>query len=202
MPGTNTSPPPVSIWLATLPQADLRLRRCLDARESERFESFESPADRARFLLGAAMLRAAVGQALDLQPEAVIVDRTCEECGRWHGRPRVPGSSLELSVSHSGLLVALAMAVGSPVGIDVQRIREGCDGAQWTREEARFKAGSDARLAVRDVPTPLPGHVVSVATEPHAQLLVRPAETLIAGQGPTLHPVADVAPSAEGAGLR
>jgi 4'-phosphopantetheinyl transferase len=176
----------VRIWFATLAQADLHLRGWLDARENERFESFENPADRARFLLGAAMLRAAVGQELSVPPESVTVDRACGECGRWHGRPRVPGSSLQLSVSHSGLLVALAMASDGSVGIDVERIRD-CPGGveSWTREEARFKAGHDAGLVVRGVPAPVPGHVVSVATEPQAHLQVRPAAELIAGTNET-----------------
>ena len=180
MAGTNTAPAAVRIWFATLRQADLRLRGWLDARENERFDSFEGPADRARFLLGAAMLRAAVGQELGVQPKTVTVDRTCGECGRWNGRPSVPGSSLQLSVSHSGLLVALAVAVQGSVGIDVERIQGRPEGVEsWTREEARIKAGSDTSMVVRGVPTPVPGHVVSVATEPHAQVLIHPAANLL-----------------------
>ena len=181
MAGTNPSPAAVRIWFAALPQADLRLRGWLDVRENERFDRYESPADQARFLLGAAMLRAAVGLELGVPPRIVSVDRGCGDCGRWHGRPRVPGSTLQLSVSHSGLVVALAMAIKCSVGIDVERERDRPEGLEsWTREEARFKAGGDARLVVRGVPTPLPGHVVSVATEPYAAVQVRPAGELIA----------------------
>jgi len=180
--GTNPPPAAVRVWFAALPQADLRLHGWLDAREKERFESFEGAADQARFLLGAAMLRAAVGQELGVRPETVTVDRACGQCGRWHGRPRVPGSSLQLSVSHSGLLVALAMAIEGSVGIDVERLRDHPESAEsWTREEARFKAGGDASLVVRGLPTPVPGHLVSVATDPYATLQVRPAVKLIAG---------------------
>ena len=182
MVGTKISPPHVRIWVATLVQADLRLRRWLDDRENERLRCFESPADQARFLLGAAMFRSAVGQELGVRPESVDVDRACGECGRWHGRPRVPGCSLQLSVSHSGLLVALAMAVDGAVGIDVERVRSGSvTAAAWTREEARFKAGGDARLVVRGVPAPVPGYELSVATEPNVALQIRPSAELIAG---------------------
>ncbi|WP_344814665.1 hypothetical protein [Microlunatus aurantiacus] len=160
----NPAPPSVRIWVATLTQADLRLRRWLDPREMGRFLSYESPADRARFLLGAAMLRSAVGQQVGMRPEDVPVDRECESCGAWHGRPRVPGSSLHLSVSHAGLLVAVAMATAGAVGIDVERIRSSPAAAEsWTHHEARFKAGGGEDLLVHSLPLPWPGHLMAVA---------------------------------------
>ena len=160
----NPAPPSVRIWVATLTEADLSLRRWLNPREMRRFLNYESQADQARFLLGAAMLRSAVGQQLGIRPEDVPVDRTCERCGAWHGRPRIPGSSLQLSVSHAGLLVAFAMAIAEPVGIDVERIRSSRATVEsWTHKEARFKAGSGEDLIVRSLPLPWPGHLMAVA---------------------------------------
>lgn len=160
----NPAPPSVRISVATLTQADLSLRRWLSPHEMRRFVSYEGQADRARFLLGAVMLRSAVGQQLGIRPEDVPVDRECESCGAWHGRPRVPGSSLQLSVSHAGLLVALAMAVAGPVGVDVERIRSSRATVEsWTHQEARFKAGSGADLVVHSLPLPWPGHLMAVA---------------------------------------
>ena len=154
----------VHVWVATLDQADLSLRLWLDQREMDRFLSFEGEADRARFLLGAAMLRFAVGQQLGMRPEDVPVDRGCDHCGAWHGRPRVGGSSLQLSVSHAGLVVAMAMALGGPVGIDVERIRSPLATVEaWTQKEASFKAGSGAGLVVQALPVPWPGHMMTVA---------------------------------------
>lgn len=160
----NPAPPSVCIWVATLTQADLGLRRWLDPREMGRFLSYESEADQARFLLGAAMLRSAVGQQLGIRPEDVPVDRECDSCGAWHGRPRVPGSSLQLSVSHAGLAVAVAMATAGPVGIDVERMRSSRAAVEsWTHQEARFKAGSGEDLIVQSLPLPWPGHMMAVA---------------------------------------
>ena len=160
----NPVPPPVRVWIATLAQADLTLRRWLDPREMDRFLSYESQADQARFLLGAAMLRSVVGQELGMRPEDVPVDRKCTNCGAWHGRPRVRGSSLQLSVSHAGLLVVFALAIEGPVGIDVERIRSSREIVEsWTQKEARFKAGNGAGLVVHALPVLWPGHVISVA---------------------------------------
>lgn len=177
----NTMPPLVRVWVATLAQADLEFRAWLDDRELERLTRYQFDADRARFLLGAAMLRAAVGAQLGLRPRDVPVDRACAACGRWHGRPVVPGTRLALSVSHGGLLVALALAVGGRVGIDVERLdgRPLEDVRQWTRAEARFKAGGNPTLTVRDLPAPIPGHVLTLAAAPDLTMHLMPTDKLL-----------------------
>lgn len=180
---TNPPGPSVRVWIATLAEADLALRRWLDDRELERLSRYKSPADQARFLLGAAMLRSAVGKELRTLPREVSVDRACPTCGRWHGRPRVPHSALELSVSHGGVVVALALARGGPVGIDVEPVgrRSIRDTESWTRAEARFKAGGDPDLVVRGLPTPVRGYVLSIAAAVEVAVQVRPCAELIAG---------------------
>ena len=172
---------PVQVWVATLPEADLALRAWLDSRELERFVSYQSDADRARFLLGAAMLRSAVGSHLRIPPREVPVHRECAACGRWHGRPTVPNSRLALSVAHAGSLVALALAVDQGVGIDVERIngRHQHDVRNWTRAEARFKAGDDPILNVRELITPIPGHILTLATAPDATVHLLPSNRLL-----------------------
>lgn len=178
----NTIPPLVRVWVATLADADLAFRAWLDDRELERYGRFQAEADRARFLLGAAMLRSAAGSELGVSPRAVTVDRGCDTCGRWHGRPVVPGTRLALSVSHGGLVVVLALAVDSPVGIDVERIdgRPLAEVRSWTSAEARFKAGSSLPLRVQELPAPLPGHVLTLAAAPGAPVQVRPAASVLA----------------------
>ena len=50
----------------------------------------------------------------------MALDRTCRRCGKPHGKPAIKGSRLELSVAHSGDLVAVAIAT-APVGVDVEQ---------------------------------------------------------------------------------
>jgi 4'-phosphopantetheinyl transferase len=179
----NPGQPRVQVHVATLPDASWGLRAWLDDRELERLAGYQGDADRARFLLGAAMLRAAVGSHLGVQPQDVPVTRRCAGCGRWHGRPAVPGTRLDLSVSHGGLLVVLALAVGGPVGVDVERVdgRPVSEIRTWTGAEARFKAGGDQALRVQELPTPVAGHVLTLAAVAGALVQVVPAAELLAG---------------------
>lgn len=177
---TSPSRPSVQVWVATLVQAELEMRRWLDGLELERLGRYEGDADRARFMLGAALLRSAAGAVLGMQPQDVPVDRSCGSCHRWHGPPRVPGSSLSLSVSHAGLVVAVALSQGGRVGIDVERDgRRGLRHTEaWTRAEARRKAGDGPGLVAYELPAPAAGHVMSIVTEAGARVSVRPAEEL------------------------
>jgi 4'-phosphopantetheinyl transferase len=172
---------PVRVWVATLAAADLASRALLDDRERERLGRYQADADRARFLLGAAMLRSAAGSELGVRPQDVTVDRACEACGGWHGRPVVPGTRLALSVSHGGLLVVLALALDGPVGIDVERLdgRHLADVRRGTSAEARFKAGGDASLAVQELPAPLAGHVLTLASAPRLAVHLMPIGDLL-----------------------
>ena len=181
MPTAKTGTRSVDVWVATLDQADLTLCAWLDERERERFHRYQADADRARFLLGATLVRSAVGRALGVGPGEVGVDRTCPTCGGWHGRPSVPESPVTLSVSHGGLLVALALSLGGPVGVDVERVGSRDEQAtrSWTHAEARFKAGSGADLAVRDLPAPVRGHLLALAAPADAEVRLRAAAELL-----------------------
>ena len=63
------------------------------------------------------MVAAGTGQ----RPAQVSFDRACSQCGKPHGKPAVRGGGPELSVSHSGDLVAVAVAT-MPVGVDVEQL--------------------------------------------------------------------------------
>jgi 4'-phosphopantetheinyl transferase len=99
-----------------------RLKALLDTTERGRWQSLRNPPDQARFVVAAALLRLAVGARLQVPPTAVEVDRTCDQCGRPHGRPRIHGSDLHVSISHAGDRVAVALTRLGPVGVDVEQI--------------------------------------------------------------------------------
>lgn len=118
--------------------------------EQSRAERYRRRADHDRFVLGALLLRAVASARSGVEPAAVVVDRLCNECGRQHGRPRLPGADLEVSVSHSGALVVLAESIDGRVGVDVERRidaldRELVDAACHPRERP-FVAGIDEFL--------------------------------------------------------
>lgn len=93
-----------------------------DRAERARYAAYRLPADRDRFLVGVAVVRQVTAAALRLPAAAVRIDRSCPQCDRPHGRPTLPGTEWQVSVSHSGQLVAVAVAWGEPVGVDVEAI--------------------------------------------------------------------------------
>lgn len=164
---TAQQPATVTVFTVGLGAADIGLLELLDDRERSRVARCANEADRGRMLLGAALLRAAAGTLLGVPAAELRVDRTCTDCGGGHGRPTVPGTDIDLSVSHSGGVVAVATLVGGGrVGVDVERVggRPVADVLTWTIAEARFKAGGGIGLTVHELPAPAPGHVLTLAT--------------------------------------
>ncbi|WP_328414986.1 hypothetical protein OG470_21920 [Micromonospora sp. NBC_00389] len=157
----------ITVFTVGLTRAHVGLLDLLDHRERQRVNRTVAEADRARFMLGAALLRTVTGSMLDLPTEAVTVDRTCSQCARWHGQPRLPGTTLEMSVSHSGAVVTVAaLPGGGRVGIDVERTgdRPVREVVAWTIAEAQFKAGGGSGLTLHRLPPPAPRHVLTLAT--------------------------------------
>lgn len=96
----------------------------LDEVERGRFAGYRREADKLRFLTGRALIRGVVSRELGIAPSEVRLDSSCFECGKPHGKPKIVGSTLEVSISHSGDWVGLAMTDGAPVGIDVEEVRD------------------------------------------------------------------------------
>ena len=155
--------------------------------ERERRERLRRDEDRTRFTLGAVLLRLAVAGALDLPPGEVTIDRACPRCAEPHGRPRVPGDPVHVSVSHSGEWVAVAVYPDAPVGVDVELIRpidtagmaglvlapgEQADSLEefythWTRKESVVKATGDGlRVSMSGVRLDAAGKVTSYPGRP------------------------------------
>ena len=99
-----------------------RRRDLLDPAELGRGNRVVNAEVRTRQLAGAVLLRLAAGRLANVDPAVIRVDRTCETCGQQHGRPRLAGTDLHASISHSGDRIAVALTGAGPVGVDVERI--------------------------------------------------------------------------------
>jgi 4'-phosphopantetheinyl transferase len=117
----------VTVWAATRDQVRPAWTAYLDAAERARYDRFRRPADRDRLLLGSALVRALAAPRLGVAPDAVVLDRTCPECGQAHGKVRVVGDDLALSVSHSGDWVLVAAGPRGPIGVDVEVVDPAVD---------------------------------------------------------------------------
>jgi 4'-phosphopantetheinyl transferase len=115
--------PEVDVWWATLAQYRPDQLDLLGEVERQRRERFRREEDRIRFTVGVAVLRRAVAGTLGVPVADVAIDRTCPTCDEPHGRPRLPSGELHLSVSHSGVWVAVAVTAAAPVGVDVEQVR-------------------------------------------------------------------------------
>jgi 4'-phosphopantetheinyl transferase len=108
------------VWVAAI---DLRRPvdgGLLDDVERARAAAFVRSDDRARFVVGAALLKLAVADQTGDSARSVRVDRRCASCGGPHGRPQILESALHVSISHSGSLVAVALSRAGAVGVDVE----------------------------------------------------------------------------------
>jgi 4'-phosphopantetheinyl transferase len=171
----------LAVWAARLSDVQPHWIALLDAAERERYDRLRWRTDRARLLLGACLVRAVVGARLGVAPTRITLDRTCSQCGQPHGRVRVIGGDVAVSVSHSGDWVLVAERVGGPVGVDVELIdpsvntsalarvvlrpaehstltrlrwddRPAAFARYWTRKEAVLKVTGDGlRVPLRDL---------------------------------------------------
>lgn len=105
--------------------------------EQERVACAVTPAARRRSVLRALVVRHAAARALGVAAGSVDVDRTCADCGKQHGRPRVIGSGIDISDSHAPGTILVAIGMGGLVGVDVQPTAEGAE--IWVRKEAVLK---------------------------------------------------------------
>lgn len=120
--------------------------------ERVRAARFHREQDRIRFVTGCWLLRGAVGGLLGTAPAAVPVDRRCDQCGEPHGRPRIAGSSVDVSVTHSGTRVGVALSVAGPVGLDLEEVVPMPGGIAWSMLAPAERAAL-RRLPEADRPT-------------------------------------------------
>lgn len=115
------------VWWARASDARDELLALLPAQERERHRAFVRQNDRDLYLVAHVLTRLLLASRLDVSPDRIVFSRTCLHCGAEHGKPRLPDSGWETSLSHSGQRVAVAVAAGTPVGVDVERIDRATD---------------------------------------------------------------------------
>ncbi len=131
----------VDLWFAEPRPGPLDV---LSPEERHRAESFESPAARTEFVAARTWLRTILAGYVDA-PAASLRFQT----GRW-GKPRLVGHNLEFSVSHARGPVLVAVTVGDPVGVDVERHRPGV----WDPRAASLVLTPGEMQTVRSAPDP------------------------------------------------
>jgi 4'-phosphopantetheinyl transferase len=173
------------VWFADLALAQPWHRTLLDPVEQGRYERYRQEADRLRFTLGVALLRLTSAAELGVEPGEVQVDRTCSTCAEQHGKPRIVGSDLEVSLTHSGNQVAFALTRAAAIGIDVEQVverdfaglsrgvlapEERVGGASdfyryWCRKEAVIKAtGEGLRVPLPEITVTLPSRPAALVS--------------------------------------
>ncbi|WP_435582465.1 4'-phosphopantetheinyl transferase family protein [Amycolatopsis thermoflava] len=106
-------------WAVPLPN-EPRYLDLLDDVERDRHGGYRKEIDQRRFLTGRVLAKTVAADLLGRAPDDVSFDATCDDCGKPHGRPRVPGAGFDLSISHSGERIGVAVTSAVPVGLDVE----------------------------------------------------------------------------------
>ena len=121
-------PAHIDLWYTILGDVDEgllpRYRALLGAQESARLERFHFARDRRRDLITRALARTVLSRYAAVAAGAWVFSPDA------NGRPRIvspcPGRPLEFNISHSGEMVALAVAA-RPVGVDVECLSRDSD---------------------------------------------------------------------------
>lgn len=114
------------LWWADREDAHDSLLALLSAEERRRWESFCRQEDRERAVVSYGLVRLVLAKLLGGRPGEMPILRTCFQCGKPHGKPFLApshGGGWQFSVSHSGNRVVMAVAKGTPLGVDVEENR-------------------------------------------------------------------------------
>jgi 4'-phosphopantetheinyl transferase len=146
------------IWIASIPEFTEHQAALDDVlTPDERAHVDSIGGGRATATVSRALLRLLLARYLGLSPGEIEIDRSCPDCGRSHGRPRLSRpaetatGAIEFSVSHGGDLLVLAFICDGPVGVDVEPV----GGVEEVGAElVDFTLTAAERLRLLEVPAP------------------------------------------------
>ncbi len=113
------------VWWAKPADSNPLLLNLMDAPERVRLKAVRRALDRDRFVVACGILRLALAAYLETPPTEIGISRACLVCGEPHGKPRLSQPALatvEISVSHARDQIAVAFALETPIGIDVEQV--------------------------------------------------------------------------------
>jgi 4'-phosphopantetheinyl transferase len=113
-------PDQCQVWWASSAVAGRHLRDILDASEQERLARFRVSGAAAGYLVAHATVRRVLASLTGVPASELRFEATCALCGGPHGKPRLAGFPYEFSLSHAGDVAVVAVALGVPVGMDVE----------------------------------------------------------------------------------
>ena len=107
------------VWFSLAARIDRRDLSVLDAQERARADRIRDERHRARFVSAHATVRTVLGRSVGSVPGSLRF-----EYGP-HGKPELAGAAVDarFNLAHAGDLGVVAVALGRPVGIDVEEVR-------------------------------------------------------------------------------
>lgn len=112
------------VWLIQPSKVSLTILDCMIESEKKRMYKYLKREDQQRAMTSYGGLRLILSQYLQKHPQEIEIDRTCDHCGKPHGKPRLAEpSNIHFSVSHSGDQVVFAVMRDYEVGVDVEQIK-------------------------------------------------------------------------------
>lgn len=94
----------------------------LTAGERARAERFQVDDARRVFLASRIAQRLLGAHYLGGHPRDVVIERGCEHCEGFHGRPKFVRAGVDYSVSHTGEWLVIAVVGTGRIGVDVEYV--------------------------------------------------------------------------------
>lgn len=150
------------IVLRSSPVSEILIPECpaLTAPERARMGQLRMPADQRLYAAGRTLARSTIAPILETRPAELVFTQACHLCGHpTHGKPRLPGTPIDFSISHAADRVLVGICTYGHIGVDLERTHRNIDAIAprilhstepvvfgndllrtWVRKEAILKA--------------------------------------------------------------